>query len=290
MAQDQEHREIEQWLAGELSSRLSQVLEAMTGEPRKVEWKAATSSQSAALFDAKAKALWWRQPITVASNACAWMAASEEAWLHQGTKILEAAGVEAQPEESRSTYLETLSQALSGVAQSLTGRLRKEVLADGGSQGSPPEDGYSSLFSFTASSDKEKSPPIYAAFNDVLVQSLAQSGKIVAPKPAAAPPAPSNLPTKSPAAEPAPSKTFELLLDVELPVSVSFGRAQLPLKDVIKLTTGSIVELNRSISEPVEVIVNNCVIARGEVVVIEGNYGVRIEQIISRQERLRTLK
>ena len=88
---------------------------------------------------------------------------------------------------------------------------------------------------------------------------------------------------------PANSKTFELLLDVELPVSVSFGRAQVPLKDVLKLTTGSIVELNRSILEPVEVIVNNCVIARGEVVVVEGNFGVRIQQVVSRQERLRTL-
>jgi flagellar motor switch protein FliN/FliY len=84
--------------------------------------------------------------------------------------------------------------------------------------------------------------------------------------------------------------TLDLLLDVELPVSVSFGRTELALKDVAKLTTGSIVELNRSISEPVEIIVNNCVIARGEVVVLEGNYGVRIDQIISRQERLRTLK
>ena len=72
-------------------------------------------------------------------------------------------------------------------------------------------------------------------------------------------------------------------------MSVSFGRAQVPLKDVLKLTTGSIVELNRSILEPVEVIVNNCVIARGEVVVVEGNFGVRIQQVISRQERLRTL-
>jgi flagellar motor switch protein FliN/FliY len=88
---------------------------------------------------------------------------------------------------------------------------------------------------------------------------------------------------------PANSRTFELLLDVELPVSVSFGRAQVPLKDVLKLTTGSIVELNRSILEPVEVIVNNCVIARGEVVVVEGNFGVRVHQVISRQERLRTL-
>jgi flagellar motor switch protein FliN/FliY len=88
---------------------------------------------------------------------------------------------------------------------------------------------------------------------------------------------------------PVNSRTFELLLDVELPVSVSFGRAQVPLKDVLKLTTGSIVELNRSILEPVEVIVNNCVIARGEVVVVEGNFGVRIHQVVSRQERLRTL-
>jgi flagellar motor switch protein FliN len=79
-------------------------------------------------------------------------------------------------------------------------------------------------------------------------------------------------------------------LEVDLPVSVSFGRAQLPLKDVLKLSIGSIVELNRTLTEPVEVIVNNCVIARGEVVVVEGNYGVRIQEVISREKRLRTLQ
>ena len=84
-------------------------------------------------------------------------------------------------------------------------------------------------------------------------------------------------------------RTLDLLLEVELPISVSFGRSQMRLKDLVKLNTGSIVELNRSVSEPVEIIVNNCVIARGEVVVVEGNYGVRIKQIISRQERLRSL-
>jgi flagellar motor switch protein FliN/FliY len=82
---------------------------------------------------------------------------------------------------------------------------------------------------------------------------------------------------------------MDLLMDVEMPVSVSFGRAQLPLKDVIKLTTGSIVELNRNVRDPVEVIINNCVIARGEVVVVEGNYGIRIHQIVSRAERIRSL-
>jgi flagellar motor switch protein FliN/FliY len=83
---------------------------------------------------------------------------------------------------------------------------------------------------------------------------------------------------------------MDVLLDVELTVSLSFGRTQLPIKDVLRLTTGSIVELNRSLNEPVDVVVNNCVVARGEVVVVEGNYGVRIHQIVSRQDRLRSVR
>ena len=84
--------------------------------------------------------------------------------------------------------------------------------------------------------------------------------------------------------------TMDLLLDVELPVSVSFGKTDIAMKDVLKLTTGSIVELNRGVNEPVEVLVNHCLIARGEVVVVEGNYGVRIQQIISRTDRLRSVR
>ena len=79
---------------------------------------------------------------------------------------------------------------------------------------------------------------------------------------------------------------IDLLFDVELPVSVSFGHAHLPLKDILKLNTGSIVELDRSIAEPVDIVINNCVIARGDVVVMDGNYGVRIKHIVNRSERL----
>jgi len=62
----------------------------------------------------------------------------------------------------------------------------------------------------------------------------------------------------------------------------------MPIKEVLKLTTGSIVELNRTLTEPVEVIINDRVIARGEVVVVDGNYGVRILHIVSRQERFQS--
>jgi len=83
-----------------------------------------------------------------------------------------------------------------------------------------------------------------------------------------------------------PNGTLELLLDLELPVSVSFGKARMPLQQVLKWTTGSIIELENAVNEPVDLVVNNCVIARGEVVVVDGNYGVRVQQIASPAERL----
>ena len=87
---------------------------------------------------------------------------------------------------------------------------------------------------------------------------------------------------------PAP-RNLDLLLDLEMPVTISFGTTRLPLKEIAKFTTGSVVELNRPISEPVEVVVNNCSIARGEVVVIDGNFAVRIKQVMSKQDRIRSL-
>lgn len=57
------------------------------------------------------------------------------------------------------------------------------------------------------------------------------------------------------------SRTMDLLVELELPVSISFGKRQLPLKNVLKLTTGSIVELNRGVSEPVDILINHCLVA-----------------------------
>lgn len=75
-----------------------------------------------------------------------------------------------------------------------------------------------------------------------------------------------------------------VLLEVEVPVSISFGRCRLALKDVLKLTSGSIVELDRAVEDDVEVIVNNRVVARGEVVSADGNYAVRIREVVGRKE------
>jgi len=82
------------------------------------------------------------------------------------------------------------------------------------------------------------------------------------------------------------SSTLAVLLDESVRIGVVFGRTSLPLQKIVKLTKGSILELGGSLRQPVEVVVNNRVIASGEVVVVEGNYGVRIHSVVSRQERL----
>jgi flagellar motor switch protein FliN/FliY len=84
-------------------------------------------------------------------------------------------------------------------------------------------------------------------------------------------------------------KNIERLFDVEMNVTVRFGTAEVPLRDVVTFGVGSMIELNRTVDEPVELLVNNFPFARGEVVVIDGYYGVRVTEIGSADERSRTL-
>jgi flagellar motor switch protein FliN len=82
---------------------------------------------------------------------------------------------------------------------------------------------------------------------------------------------------------------IDLLLDVELPVSVLFGHSEMSLKDVLKLGAGSVIELDKSVNDPVTIIVNHKPVARGEVVMVDGNYGVRILEVESTADRIRSL-
>jgi flagellar motor switch protein FliN/FliY len=270
------------WLADEWAGQLSRALASMLGESPSITFT--PHELAAEEFDLGSGDLfWWEQRFSLAPDTLAWIGAGTGTWKEIGNRVLRSAGVEDGDEENiRSTYLEIVSQALSGFASALTSRVCKEVSCAEGRPAAPAGPGEGAARSFEIALG-ELTLPLVAVFSRSLANlpDARNSAPPAKPAPAAA--------TNSAPAENPSAKSIDLLLDVELPVSISFGRAQLPLKDVIKLTTGSIVELNRALSEPVEVIVNNCVIARGEVVVVEGNYGIRIKQVISRQERLRTL-
>lgn len=85
-------------------------------------------------------------------------------------------------------------------------------------------------------------------------------------------------------------RNLDMLLDIPLKVTVELGRTKRTVKDILNLTTGSIVELDKLAGEPVDVLVNEKLIAKGEVVVIDENFGVRITDILNQTDRLMNLK
>lgn len=272
-----------------ISSALVQAIEGMTGE-RPTASIGARADGVAGSEDYT----WWRQAFSLAPDALVHLGAPESSWSEIGNSILKAAGIDDGDRESiRSTFAEILSQTFGGVARALSTLLGTQVTTSSDEQVGSARTPSGATFELNVSWGAIGPLLVLVSMDTSLLAALEASINSAA-RPE----------VSSTALEPASktngpgfdeevirrSRKMDLLLDVELPVSVSFGRAQLLLKDVIKLTTGSIIELNRSISEPVDVIVNNCVIARGEVVVVEGNFGVRVHEVVSRQERLRTLK
>jgi flagellar motor switch protein FliN/FliY len=142
---------------------------------------------------------------------------------------------------------------------------------------------------------------IWVLFPDLLAQQFKRKLGFVAtaaaPEPAAAAPAArgNGGPAAALAAAPvaagptADPTNLDLLLDIELQVVVRMGQTEMSMAELLKLTPGSILEMNRSADAPVELLVNGKLIARGEVVVVDGNFAFRIAEIESRAARIRSL-
>lgn len=84
-------------------------------------------------------------------------------------------------------------------------------------------------------------------------------------------------------------RNIDLLLDVKLPVSIELGRATLPISEILDWSQGSVIELDRLAGEPVDLLVNQRLVAKGEVVVVDEKFGLRITSLISPRERLESL-
>jgi len=138
---------------------------------------------------------------------------------------------------------------------------------------------------------------IHLLFPDALLQQMKRKLGLAEAPPAPAAPAPSPVAAQAAPARQAPAATgpvvdsgnLDLLLDIQLPVVVRMGQTEMQMGELLKLTPGSILELNRSADAPVELLVNGKLIAKGEVVVVDGNFAFRITEIESRANRIRSL-
>lgn len=136
--------------------------------------------------------------------------------------------------------------------------------------------------------------------NDEWAGALAEQGAAAARPSAAraAPPAPAPAAAQifqklagSPAATGASGATqdIDMILDIPVQLTVELGRTRVPIKQILQLAQGSVVELDGLAGEPMDVLVNGCLIAQGEVVVVNDKFGIRLTDIVTPSERLRRL-
>ncbi len=83
---------------------------------------------------------------------------------------------------------------------------------------------------------------------------------------------------------------IDLLLDVNLPISVQLGKTSMTIQELLEISPGSVIELDKMVGSPVEILANDKTIAQGEVVVVDENFGVRITSLLSPAERIKSLR
>jgi flagellar motor switch protein FliN/FliY len=178
-----------------------------------------------------------------------------------------AAKILAQPSTAYTEeHAEALANAISAAAAGLTASLQADYgeltfkvervanLAFGGMLVVP----------LAASMEQQSAMPFLLYFDGQLLEALTSQGGAQAGPNADTPPDPVNL---------------KLVMDVELNVSLRFGQRQLPLREVLELASGSVIELDRQVDDPVELLLDGKVIARGEAVIVDGNYGLRVTEV-----------
>lgn len=109
-----------------------------------------------------------------------------------------------------------------------------------------------------------------------------ERGGSVAPQPASFPPVQNVETTGTP-------KNIEFLLDIPMNVSVYVGSTRMAIRDLLQLAQGSVIELDKLAGEPMDVMVNNKLVARGEVVVVNEKFGIRLTDVVSTAERVQQL-
>ena len=263
-----------QAIASEFRTRLAASLEMLCGERVDVGEGSAASTEI----------LVWRCfSFDRESRSALYVAAPEIIGRAIGARVLSAAGLEDFSDEDVSgSYWEVLQSAVSAVAQ-FVGRIAGRDITVEDATAAAPDSPLALEVSYQLKFGEQTFAPVRFGITAALIAHFGPDLKPAAAKPSLGTQSAAPASEKQAGTESSADRNDDLsrILDLELPVRVSFGKAQVSLKDVLKLTTGSIVELDRSIHDPVEIIVNDRVVGRGEVVVIEGNYGVRIQEIVS---------
>lgn len=211
--------------------------------------------------------LWMRQGFADGGEFAIWFGGQEPGWTKLGSLL-----GEGSPEATRSTYLEIINQAHQGFAGAINSNFAKTLSCE------QPElfdkAGFEAIqFAiFEVELVEPETPPFYLALEYAAIKVLDghASGQLSDPA----------------HTEGDPVSALASLLPLKLGVSVSLGHSELELKKAMQAGPRSIIVLNKDVTEPAALLIQGRVVAQGEVVLVKGNFGFRVKQIVSRQDRL----
>ena len=257
-------------------SEFTQSIEMFTGEAPVVECQSIELTELP--DDTDSAFVWWKQVFVCGDSSAsnlgtAWIGTPQATWTILGASLGDNA------EEIKSTYLEIVQQSVLGAAHVLTGELKKKIICGEGGIAEKPVSDVCETVTVIIKSQGKKLPGIIAAIDGSFSMQMETSE--AAPTEVQAP---SMLERSIPVMR--NTSILGSVIDLSLRFSVVLGRATLPIRDVLKLAAGSLIELDHLVNDPVELVIRGAVVAYCDIVQVKGNYGIRIQKIISPEDRM----
>jgi flagellar motor switch protein FliN/FliY len=246
---------------------LVQVLESMTARRSKIESQASNSPEW------EEGTAWWGQRLSILDKPSFWIGAPPKSWTELGRLTLAALGVE-KPADSdiATTCRDVMAQTSATVARHLTIQFGREITGGDSVPADRPDDFAAPVFKWSLDAEPISIDGV-AAFSAAFLRQCSRIGE------------PTTAQESCTQAISSPTddgglvmgvRSVESVPRIDLPVKFVLGRTTLPLRDVFKLGVGSVIELDRSAIEPADVLIHGRLLARGQIIVVNGNYGLKI--------------
>jgi flagellar motor switch protein FliN/FliY len=255
-----------------------QVFEGLTKVKPELQWKLQQTSEDAS--GNLPAVQWWEAHFEGAGDLRAWIGVATPAALELSR--LAHAVVTSGEKDAESHPVEPTIESLSRVFADLLSRETGKVLTWKGLERLPEAPQLSAAYATEISLPEGTVLPLLVGFNAELEDGFGQ--------PLQKDPPPKQRPQQQPPSVREHDTGLGPLSNLELPLRVRFGRTQLALERVLQLQVGSVLELEGSREDPVDLLVNGSLVAKGEVVAVEGYYGVRILEVTGKEHRAAALR
>jgi flagellar motor switch protein FliN/FliY len=250
-------RFVETW-----TKQLARSMEVFSGGEPTITWSRVKTLPPAELEGV----FWWKQALQGAAKFTTWIGAHEATWNGIGR-----ASEDADADDAKAAYLEIIAQTQQATVTAISSALPGHLECRKGQVGTGPksEAVVYALIGVTISG--EQLPALTFVVEKSILDVLATAEDFAEVNASGA--GHSGL-------------MLDRLLNLEMPISVALGRTHIPIRDLLKVVSGSVIELDQDVNDHADLIVHGTVVARGEIVSVKGNYGIRIKELISQKDRI----